>query len=368
MRLALTELRRRPMSFALAAGILTLLALLLNFLGGLLDGLIGSSTGALRVQSGNVMVYSNAAEASFLRSRIDPEQRAQIEPLPGVKSVGGIGLVQLGARVPGRGPRDLVGTALFGVEKPPQGISAIPSDGEVIADRFLESFDVRVGETILLGPARTPVKVIGWVDDSNYAGQGSLWGSLTTWRTVLSANVPAEQLSDNVVQALVVTADDTAAAVEAIDTATKNVTDSYSIDDAIQAIPGVSEQQGTFGQIIGVTVFVALVVVALFFALLTIERTAMYGVLKAIGAKSRTLFGGIAAQAAVLTGVAALVGGGAALALNALVPPGAIPLDLSISRVITNLVLLLIAAIVGCAFSLRRVLRVDPASAIGSGS
>jgi len=29
-------------------------------------------------------------------------------------------------------------------------------------------------------------------------------------------------------------------------------------------------------------------------------------------------------------------------------------------------VLLLIAAVIGCAFSLRRVLRVDPASALGS--
>jgi ABC-type antimicrobial peptide transport system permease subunit len=31
-------------------------------------------------------------------------------------------------------------------------------------------------------------------------------------------------------------------------------------------------------------------------------------------------------------------------------------------------VLLLIAAVAGCAFSLRRILRIDPASAIGSAS
>ena len=44
MKLALKELRRRPGRFSTAAVILTLIAILLMFLGGLLDGLIASST------------------------------------------------------------------------------------------------------------------------------------------------------------------------------------------------------------------------------------------------------------------------------------------------------------------------------------
>ena len=54
--------------------------------------------------------------------------------------------------------------------------------------------------------------------------------------------------------------------------------------------------------------------------------------------------------------------------LDALIPPGSIPLDISARRILTSAVLLLVAAVIGCAFSLRRVLRVDPASAIGTGS
>ena len=52
-----------------------------------------------------------------------------------------------------------------------------------------------------------------------------------------------------------------------------------------------------FNQIIGVTLVIAIVVVALFFALLTVERIGLYGMLKAIGARSRTLFGGVVVQA-----------------------------------------------------------------------
>jgi putative ABC transport system permease protein len=367
MRIALRELRRRPRSFALAAVILTLLALLLNFLGGLLDGLIGSSTGALRAQSAALIVYSDTAESSFLRSRIEPAQRDAIAALPGVDEVTSISLVQLGARVPGNGPRELAATALFGVESPPKGIDAVPSDGEVIADRFLESSGVRLNQTILLGPARTPVVVVGWVDDTNYAGQGSLWGSVNTWRTVLEANIPAERLADGVVQSILVetsTPKEVAAAIATSQPATQ----AFTIDEAINSIPGVKEQRSTFNNIIGVTIFIAIVVVALFFALLTIERTSMYGVLKAIGASSGSLFAGVVAQAAVLTAVAAIVGGLVAWLFDKAIPPGAIPLDLRSGRIISNVVFLLIAAIIGCAFSLRRVLRVDPASAIGSGS
>jgi putative ABC transport system permease protein len=50
------------------------------------------------------------------------------------------------------------------------------------------------------------------------------------------------------------------------------------------------------------------------------------------------------------------------------IPPGSIPLQVTASRIASSIALLLVAAVIGCSFSLRRVLRVDPASAIGTGS
>lgn len=367
MKLALRELRRRPGRFMAAIAILSLIATLLTFLGGLLDGLIAQSTGALRAQNGDLVVYSTQSKSSFLRSRIEPATADQIRALPGVESVGGIGVVQIGARVPGKGARELVGTALFGAEVMPKGIDAVPADGSVIADSFLRENGVREGMVINLGPSRTPVTVVGFVDDTNYAGQGSLWGSLATWRSVLEANRPAERLAPGVVQALLVKTSDVGATSTAIDAATGS-TESLTLTEAIEAIPGVKEQRGTFSQIIGVTVAIAIVVIALFFALLTTERLALYGVLKAIGASSRTLFAGVVVQAAVLTLLAAVIGGVVMTVFNFAVPKGAIPFALTPGRIISTIVSLLLAAIVGSAFSLRRVLRVDPASAIGSAS
>ena len=44
----------------------------------------------------------------------------------------------------------------------------------------------------------------------------------------------------------------------------------------MQALPGIKEQNSTFSAIIYVTLFVAGLVVALFFALLTLERIGLY--------------------------------------------------------------------------------------------
>jgi putative ABC transport system permease protein len=127
----------------------------------------------------------------------------------------------------------------------------------------------------------------------------------------------------------------------------------------------VAQQRTVFNQIIGVTVIIALVVVALFFALITVERTALYGVLKALGASSRTLFAGVLLQALMVTAVASLIGAGASLALDAAIPAGSIPFTTSAGLLLSSAAYLAVAAVIGCAFSLRRVLRVDPASAIG---
>ena len=366
MKLALRELARRPGKFVTATLILTLIAILLMFLGGLLDGLIRSSTGAVRAQQADAIVYSESSQASFLRSRIEAETRTNIESLDGVEVVGGLGVVQLGARVPGNGPRDLANVALWGYELAPEGVPEPPGPGEAWADEVLQADGVEIGDELLLGPARSPIVVAGWVEDTSFNGQAGLWTDVDTWRGVLAENRPDAVLADGVFQALVVRASGDPDIVATINSEFGAEVEAFTIPDAVDAIPGVTEQQTTFNQILGVTVVIALVVIALFFALLTVERTGLYGVLKAIGAKSQTLIVGLIAQAVVLTLIASSIAGIAVIALDLAIPPGSIPLFVSAGRILTSVVLLLVAAVIGSTFSLRRVLRIDPASALGS--
>jgi len=369
MKLALRELRRRPGRFVTATVILTLLSTLLMLLGGLLDGLTSGATSAVLAQKADLIVYSSTAENSFARSRITPDQRQAIEDVDGVERVGGIGVVQAGARIEGNAPRDLVDVVVIGYEIAPNGVPDPPATGSAYADETLRSEGIEEGMTIEVGQARTPVEIAGFVDGLQYSGQGTLWVDGDTWRDTLNANRPGSGVGDGVFQSLVVQTDggaNAAGVASAIDAALDDATSTLSVTDGANAIGGVKQQASTFNQIIGVTVFIAIVVVALFFALLTIERTSLYGVLKALGATSRTIFAGVMLQAVLVTLVASVIGSVLAFGLDLAIPSGSLPYTLQVSRVISSVVFLLVAALIGCAFSLRSVLRIDPASAIGS--
>ncbi len=367
MKLGLVELRREPLRFAIAGSALVLLSVLLLFLGGLLDGLFIGSTGLLRAQPGELIVFSSDAKDSLIRSRIDPDVRTEVEGADGVAATGGIGVALVGGEVPDES--DLVNLSVTAFQLP---VDSMPSDeslaaDQALADRSLEAYGVHVGDTILVGSAKTPIEVVGWVEDTNYLQQGGFFVVPDTWRRVLADSRPDSNLPPGTFQALVVeVADgaDPASVAQAIDAATGGTTSTLTRDEAVQALPGIQEQNSTFSAIIYVTLFVAGLVVALFFALLTLERIGLYSVLKALGASSRQIFAGVALQAVIVATISFLVGG-LLMYLATFVLPAEIPVALLPSRAVQIAVGLVVMSALGAAVSFRRVLRVDPASAIG---
>jgi putative ABC transport system permease protein len=367
VKLGLVELRRKPLRFAIAGSSLMLLSVLLLFLGGLLDGLFIGSTGLLRSQQAELVVFSSDAKDSLLRSRIDPDVRAGVEAVDGVAATGGIGVALVGGDVAGE--TDLVNLSVTAFELPVDGM---PTDlsldaDQALADRSLEAFGVEVGETVLVGSAGTAIEVVGWVEDTNYLQQGGFFVQPDTWRRVLAESRPDANLPPATFQALVVqVADgaDAAAVAQSIDDATAGATSTLTSDEAVQALPGIKEQNATFSAIIYVTLFVAGLVVALFFALLTLERIGLYSVLKALGASSRQIFGGVVLQAVVVALLSFVVGGLVVLLLT-LVLPAEIPVAVLPARGLQIAAGLVVMSALGAAVSLRRVIRVDPASAIG---
>ncbi|MCJ7439194.1 MAG: ABC transporter permease, partial [Acidimicrobiia bacterium] len=297
MRLALRELRRSTRRFVPTTAALALLVMLLLFLGGLLDGLYLGSTGALRAQDTELVVYSDAARESVIRSRIDAPLRAEIESVPGVRATYGLGFALVGARVPGES--ELADAAVVGYQGAVSGVPAPPPPGQAWADRQLEAFGVEQGDRLLLGPARVPVTVRGFVEDTNFLQQGGLWVEPRTWREVLTKSRPGATVGPGTFQVVTVRTDPGAEpekVAKRIDTATAGATSTITADDAVLALPGIKQQNAIFTQIISVTFLVAGLVVALFFALLTLERIGIFAVLKAIGASSRQLVVGLFTQ------------------------------------------------------------------------
>ncbi len=91
MFLALKEMRRAKARFSLLAGAVGLLVFLILFQQALLSGLVNQFIGALKNQSGEVLVYNEQARKNLEGSIILPEQQAAIAAVEGVEVASPLG-------------------------------------------------------------------------------------------------------------------------------------------------------------------------------------------------------------------------------------------------------------------------------------
>lgn len=366
MRIALRELRRMPGRFFAVGTALMVIAVLVLVLGAILDGLIRGSTGVLRAQTGPLVVYDAEARQTLLRSRIEPDVADEVAVVDGVAEVRGLGVTNVTVDPPGETTSEdgLLGVVVIGAEGENRRLTPPPA-GQAIADARILDEGYAVGDVVEL-PGDVEVEIVETVRDATTNLAPSLWVDLDTWREVTVAARPDTGLGQDTVQALNVLVEeghDPQEVAAAIDEATGR-TETLDQEAAIAAIPGVSSQQTVFAAIIAATLVVAGLVVALFFVLLTLERRGLYAVFKAIGASTPRLLGGLVVQAVVVAAGAAA--GAAVLTVGLLtVLPDAIPVELRAGRVAIALAGLLLMSAVGSVFSLRRLVRVDPAEAIG---
>ncbi len=361
MRVGILELVRQPSRFASVGGALTLLVVLLVVLGGFLDGLELNQTGPYRAYEGQAFVFSAGSENLIQRSRIDAETAAQLDEAGSVASFGALNQIDSTASGPDGEVYDIV---LFGYDQASDVLPAPPVDGAVVDQALADRNEIAVGDTLAVGPDSEPITVSAIVDDLSL-GNPTVWVDNETWRAYVAAANPSALPPEGVNQALVVLGAD-GTDPTALAAGLNGITglSSVTVDGAIEALPVVQQQSTTFEGIIGVTFIVTLMVVALFFALITLERIGLYAVLKALGATTRDLMAGISAQAVCISLAALLLGLAISFVFTQLIPVN-LPVRVVPSRLVQIAVGVVLTSLLGSLFSLRRVLGIDPAESIG---
>ncbi len=368
MKTGLRELIRQPSRFAPVGVALTLLVVLLSVLGGFLDGLELSQTGPYRAHEDRVIVFSEDSDNLIQRSQIGSDARAEIEGLADVVEVGGLNLIGSTASRPDGEIQDIV---FFGYDVATSVIPEPSFDGAVVDKALADAVDLSVGDTLLIGASAAEVTVSTIIDDLSQ-GAATVWVPSAQWRDVVTDGNPGALLPEGVDQALVLAPDESltipldsthvevlAARVSEIDGL-----NGLTATEAVEALPVVQQQSSTFQGIIGMTFVVTLLVVALFFALITLERVGLYAVLKALGAGTKDLMAGLTAQAVTVSAIALAAGFVLSVGFVAILP-AELPVRLVPARLGQTAVGVIVTALLGSLFSLRRVLRIDPAEAIG---
>jgi putative ABC transport system permease protein len=362
MMLALNEIRRGIGRFLSIIGALSLITFLVLTLSALSDGLFFGATGAVRSTDATAYAFSPDAKGSLIRSSMTPAEVKEVQDAPGVAKASGVGVLLTS----GKSADEEFDLAIFGIDPAGAGVPTtltegrLPEPGENGVAAVDDSLDVGLGDTLTVGS--TAVEVVGLTKDSAYQLQPTVWTSLDTWRTMRNEVRPEFTGVEDDVSAVAI---ETEAGVtaEQIAAETPNLT-VLSADATGLAIPGVEQQRSTLNSIIYTTLAVAALVVALFFALIVLEKRELFAALKALGTPTRKLASGVVLQALIASAIGVVVGAIASRLLGAVVPE-TVPTLFRTDTLISIAIFTLVAGVLGAAFSLRRVAKIDPATAIG---
>lgn len=364
MRLGLLELRRNAGRFVSVAGAVGFIVFLALILSGLSDGLYLGSTGAFRTSAADVFVFSEGSDFELTSSRIAPATADLVADADGVEAVGRLSRFTTTATSDG----DDLQLALVGADDVTMPLAL--EDGErpasdsmeVLIDEQTRRQGVEVGDVIAVtdGP---DLEVVGVASDAGF-GTVTAWIDHDSFDQVVVEVRPelgrlsgtSETLGVELSDPDSTTAIDSVRAVDGVEVATPQ--------QAIDSLPAASQQKTTLNGIVYTTFAVAAIVIGLFFALVTLEKRSEFAVLKAIGMPNRVLVVALFTQA-VVSSIVGFIIGFALVRVAALVIPPSVPALFLADTAATVGVVTLVMGAVGAIFSFRRIIRIDPASALG---
>lgn len=362
--LAFVELRRRRFLFVLIGLVVTLLSYLVAMINGLGLGLNELAGSALRNFDADAIAYADSSGLSVIRSELSQETVDAILAAPGVRDGAPLGYVAANVRT----ARGEVDNAAFlgydpGTIGEPRVVEGRPlrpgEDDALLADReFLRLAGYRIGDVVpvSLRLETRSFRIVGVIEEGYFFFQPAVYVTREAWRTLRYGDSPRAPVASIVL-------------LKGRDLPGSRG-DGYEVVDketAFANIEGVAGQQSTVSALRAFGYLIGALVIGVFFYVLTLQKVPHIGVLKALGASSGYVFRQLLMQ--VLT--VAVVGVALAIPLAVVTGeaiqrlPNPVPIAFDVPVLLTTSLLLLVASIVGAAFSLRRILTIDPIIAMG---
>jgi putative ABC transport system permease protein len=367
MFLALREIRHARLRTLLIVMVIALVAWLVFLLSGLANGLASDNGASLEKMDAEGLVFERDVRLFLHRSILPMDAVAEAAQVEGVSAATPIG--HLTVTVMDDTGADRIDATVLGIDPagflapdPDSGVALTdaPAGGVVVDDEF-KDHGIGLGDTIQVTPSGEVYTVVGFTSGEKYNHLPVIFMPLADWQA-LKFKSPEEAggLTDPI-SAVVVRGDRgvldrIAAAMPGVETATRQ--------DVIQALPGYSSEMATVSTILAFLFVIAALVMAVFFYVITLQKTSLFGVLKAIGASTRSLAVDLVGQVAVLTVIGAAIGALLANIVSALIPAN-VPFSLSNDVVILYGLVLLVVAVLGSLLSAWRIARIDPLLAIG---
>lgn len=354
MFLAINEIRHSKLRYALVTGIMFLIAYLVFFLTGLAYGLAQDNRMAVDKWEADQILLTEEANDNLNMSMLPRSLYDEVDAPE--KAV----LAQTAGVVTKEDNGEKVDVTFFGIE-PDQFLAPNITDGEMfdsddeaVADSSIEEeYDISIGDTIKLAGSEKKMKIVGFTDNARFSVASVLYTSIGAYQEI---RFEKEDNSENArINAIVIRGK------------IKEVPDDLIATDIskfINELPGYNAQVLTFGFMIGFLIVIAAIVIGIFIYVLTMQKSEIFGVMKAQGISSRYIAFSVIAQTFLLATSGVLIGGLATIG-TALVLPAAVPFQINLLFFASISVMMILIAMLGAFFSVRTIVKIDPLKAIG---
>ena len=352
MFVAVRDIRFAKGRFTLMGAVVALLTGLVLFLYGLTGGLAADSTSALSGLPARAVVFGGPA-VSFSDSAITPAQQAGWQTAAGAQPFG-VSVTRLATASDGGGGA-ATSVSVVGVapaQQPPPLSGHAPGPDEVaVGAKLAAEQGLHPGSPVSVGPVRLTVS--GITPDRSWGHAPSVWTDEPTWQHIAGATQP-----------VAMTVPGTGADTKALDAAQHTKT--VGLDAAKAGIDGYSAEQGSLTMIQVFLFAISALVAGAFFTVWTVQRKADIAVLKAIGASSAALVRDALGQALILLLAGGAVGALAGSVGGVLLRSSGTPFALDAATVAVPLAAMVGLGLAGAALAVRRIVAVDPLTALGA--
>lgn len=363
MFLAWKEIKHSKTRFALIIGVMILVSYLVYFLTGLAYGLAQDNRTSVDKWEADAIVLTDESNTNINMSMMTIKQAEEVT----ADETALLGLAPSVIRKKGEtGESSKINATFFGIDPDefimPEVIDGrtFENDDEVVADISLkEEEGIKLGDTVQLAGSDKEVEVVGFTENAKFNVAPVLYTTIASYQEV---RFEASDNSENGRINAVVVRDASKSLKDVVADSDDLV--AYSIGDYIFKIPGYSAQVLTFGLMIGFLIVIAAVVIGIFIYVLTLQKTSMFGVMKAQGISSGYIAKSVVAQTFLLSAIG--VGIGLILTvITSFVLPAAVPYSTNWLFIAGITTLLIVVAVLGALFSVRTVVKIDPLEAIG---
>ncbi|MDS1171586.1 ABC transporter permease [Staphylococcus aureus] len=349
MFLAWNEIRRNKLKFGLIIGVLTMISYLLFLLSGLANGLINMNKEGIDKWQADAIVLNKDAnqtvqQSVFNKKDIENKYKKQAT------------LKQTGEIVSNGHQKDNV--LVFGVEKSSFLVPSLieghkaTKDNEVLADETLKNKGFKIGDTLSLSQSDEKLHIVGFTESAKYNASPVIF---TNDATIAKIN---PRLTGDKINAVVVR--DT----NWKDKKLNQELEAVSINDFIENLPGYKPQNLTLNFMISFLFVISATVIGIFLYVMTLQKTSLFGILKAQGFTNGYLANVVISQTLIL----ALFGTAFGLLLTGVTGaflPDAVPVKFDVLTLLVFAIVLMIVSVLGSLFSILTIRKIGPLKAIG---